>query len=118
MEKMTSLKVNCWLQWLTVTLALLSKVPAMPVDVDRVCIAPSAAKYRLTFTGQWTQTAFPKHYPLYRPPAQWSPIIGEWADLISKNGILLNICNICYTTFWVCSPKPFTLFLLRGFDPD
>ncbi|XP_052429751.1 spondin-2b [Carassius gibelio] len=76
MEKMTSLKVNCWLRWLTVTLALLSKVPAMPVDVDRVCMAPSAAKYRLTFTGQWTQTAFPKHYPLYRPPAQWSPIIG------------------------------------------
>uniref|UniRef100_A0A673IIF3 Spondin domain-containing protein n=1 Tax=Sinocyclocheilus rhinocerous TaxID=307959 RepID=A0A673IIF3_9TELE len=78
MEKMTSLKVNCWLQWLTGTLALLSGVPAMPVDVDRVCMAPSAAKYRLTFTGQWTQTAFPKHYPLYRPPAQWSPIIGEW----------------------------------------
>ncbi|RXN20349.1 spondin-2 [Labeo rohita] len=76
MEKMTSLEVNCWLQWLTVTLALLSGVPAMPVDVDRVCMAPSAAKYRLTFTGQWTQTAFPKHYPLYRPPAQWSPIIG------------------------------------------
>ncbi|XP_048033009.1 spondin-2b [Megalobrama amblycephala] len=76
MEKMRSLKVNCWLQWLTVTLALLSEVPAMPFDVDRVCTAPSTAKYRLTFTGHWTQTAFPKHYPLYRPPAQWSPIIG------------------------------------------
>lgn len=102
MEKMTSLKVNCWLQWLTVTLALLSGVPAMPVDVDRVCMAPSAAKYRLTFTGQWTQTAFPKHYPLYRPPAQWSPIIGEWADLISKNRVVVTIIllknfNICYT---------------------
>ncbi len=71
----------------------------MPVDVDRVCMAPSAAKYRLTFTGQWTQTAFPKHYPLYRPPAQWSPVIGEWADLISKNRVVVNIIILKIVTF-------------------
>jgi len=85
---MTSLKTNCWLQWLTMTLALLSGVPGIPVDVAHECTAPSTAKYRLTFTGQWTQTAFPKHYPLYRPPAQWSPIIGEWAVLICKKRVV------------------------------
>jgi len=85
---MTSLKTNCWLQWLTMTLALLSGVPGILVDVAHECTAPSTAKYRLTFTGQWTQTAFPKHYPLYRPPAQWSPIIGEWAVLICKKRVV------------------------------
>lgn len=85
----------------------------MPVDVDRECMATSAAKYRLTFTGQWAQTAFPKHYPLYRPPAQWSPVIGEWADLISKNRIVVNIILLKCVTFGI------PLFVsVRGFDPD
>ncbi|XP_057206184.1 spondin-2-like [Triplophysa rosa] len=74
MEKITS--TNCWLHCVTLMLSVLPGVPAMPVDVDRVCMAPSTAKYRLTFAGKWSQTAFPKHYPLYRPPAQWSPIFG------------------------------------------
>ncbi|TRY98493.1 hypothetical protein DNTS_014631 [Danionella cerebrum] len=62
--------------WLSVTLAVFGGVPSLPLDTDRMCSSASAVKYKLSFTGQWTQTAFPKHYPLYRPPAQWSPIIG------------------------------------------
>lgn len=88
MEKITS--TNCWLQCVTLMLALLRGVLAMPVDVDRECMAPSTAKYRLTFTGKWSQTAFPKHYPLYRPPAQWSPIFGEYAH---RNHYLLENCD-------------------------
>ncbi|KAL8189825.1 UNVERIFIED_CONTAM: Spondin-2 [Gekko kuhli] len=34
------------------------------------------AKYSIVFTGKWSQVAFPKQYPLYRPPAQWSPLLG------------------------------------------
>lgn len=41
------------------------------------CRARELAKYRLTFTGKWTQAAFPKQYPLFRPPAQWSSLLGE-----------------------------------------
>ncbi len=85
----------------------------MPVDVDRECMATSTAKYRLTFTGQWAQTAFPKHYPLYRPPAQWSPVIGEWVDLISKNRVIVNIILLKCVTFAI------PLFVsVGGFDPD
>ncbi|XP_030622591.1 spondin-2b [Chanos chanos] len=76
MEKVTSVCVSCMLHWFTLMLTLLGGVPALPVGSNPECSAGSTAKYSLTFTGKWSQTAFPKHYPLYRPPAQWSPLIG------------------------------------------
>ncbi|MFT7797460.1 spondin-2 [Arapaima gigas] len=62
----------CW--WAALT--LLWGVRATPLDLDRVCSADAPAKYSLVFKGKWSQAAFPKQYPLYRPPAQWSPLIG------------------------------------------
>lgn len=54
-------------------------VNPMPVPTDvPMCTASEAVQYRLTFTGKWTQAAFPKQYPVYRPPAQWSNLIGRW----------------------------------------
>ncbi|KAM9795609.1 spondin-2b [Neosynchiropus ocellatus] len=47
----------------------------VPTDVPR-CTASEPATYSLTFTGKWTKAAFPKQYPVYRPPAQWSTLIG------------------------------------------
>uniref|UniRef100_A0A665VZ01 Spondin-2 n=1 Tax=Echeneis naucrates TaxID=173247 RepID=A0A665VZ01_ECHNA len=50
---------------------------SMPVPTDiPMCTASETAQYSLTFTGKWTQAAFPKQYPVYRPPAQWSNLIG------------------------------------------
>eukprot|EP00061_Rhincodon_typus_P016490 g44740.t1 len=46
-----------------------------PVDGEPPCAASGRAKYSLIFTGKWSRTAFPKQYPLYRPPAQWSPLM-------------------------------------------
>lgn len=64
--------------WLaSLTLTLLGSVHPMPVTIDPVCTADTTAKYSLTFTGMWSQTSFPKQYPIYRPPAQWSPLIGK-----------------------------------------
>ncbi|XP_061421320.1 spondin-1-like isoform X2 [Lethenteron reissneri] len=34
------------------------------------------ARYVLTFHAEWNVRAFPKQYPLTRPPAQWSALIG------------------------------------------
>lgn len=77
--KMTTICKQCLLWCFTLMVTLLSGITTMPVSVlDTLCTAPSTAKYRLTFTGKWSQTAFPKQYPVYRPPAQWSPLIGEW----------------------------------------
>ncbi|XP_048399703.1 spondin-2-like [Stegostoma tigrinum] len=39
------------------------------------CPSHGAASYSLTFEGKWKPSAFPKQYPMYRPPAQWSPLI-------------------------------------------
>ncbi|XP_060782849.1 spondin-2b [Neoarius graeffei] len=77
MEKMKTICMRCLLWCFTLMVTLLSGIATMPVSVvDSFCTAPSTAKYRLTFTGKWSQTAFPKQYPVYRPPAQWSPLIG------------------------------------------
>ncbi|XP_012711606.2 spondin-2b [Fundulus heteroclitus] len=62
---------------LVVMLTLLPAVQSMPVPTDvPMCTAAETAQYSLTFTGKWTQAAFPKQYPVYRPPAQWSSLIG------------------------------------------
>lgn len=60
-------------------LTLSEGVHSMPVPTDvPMCTATETAQYRLMFTGKWTQAAFPKQYPVYRPPAQWSNLIGKY----------------------------------------
>lgn len=55
-------------------------IQAMPVPTDiPMCMASEPAHYQLTFTGKWSQSAFPKQYPVYRPPAQWSNIVGKYS---------------------------------------
>lgn len=58
-------------------LATLGTTASQPLGGDSVCTARPLAKYSITFTGKWSQTAFPKQYPLFRPPAQWSSLLGE-----------------------------------------
>ena len=41
------------------------------------CTARGPASYILVFTGHWSPQTFPKQYPMFRPPAQWSKLIGE-----------------------------------------
>uniref|UniRef100_A0A2K6PZ52 Spondin 2 n=1 Tax=Rhinopithecus roxellana TaxID=61622 RepID=A0A2K6PZ52_RHIRO len=48
----------------------------LPRGGESVCSARAPAKYSITFTGKWSQTAFPKQYPMFRPPAQWSSLLG------------------------------------------
>ncbi|XP_035280908.1 spondin-2b isoform X1 [Anguilla rostrata] len=74
-EKMTDVHTRGLLGWLA-TLFMLCGTLAMPVEVDPECSGGTSAKYSLVFTGMWSQTAFPKQYPMYRPPAQWSHLIG------------------------------------------
>ncbi|XP_048350313.1 spondin-2-like [Sphaerodactylus townsendi] len=60
----------------TLLLTILGCASCLPLDDDSVCTAEELAKYSIIFTGKWSQVAFPKQYPLYRPPAQWSPLLG------------------------------------------
>lgn len=34
-------------------------------------------RYNITFVAEWSPRKFPKMFPRYRPPAQWSKLIGE-----------------------------------------
>ncbi|KAM6220651.1 spondin-2 [Rhynchocyon petersi] len=61
---------------LAVLLAALNSVAGLPLGADSSCNARHPARYSITFTGKWSQTAFPKQYPLFRPPAQWSSLLG------------------------------------------
>lgn len=50
--------------------------PVRPLNGSE-CTARGPASYLLVFTGQWSPQAFPKQYPLFRPPAQWSKLMGK-----------------------------------------
>lgn len=68
-----------WLLQLLVvllSLCLASAGPLQPLNGTE-CTAKGPASYILVFTGHWSPQAFPKQYPLFRPPAQWSKLIGE-----------------------------------------
>ncbi|KAJ1061389.1 hypothetical protein K5549_018626, partial [Capra hircus] len=57
-------------------LASLGGVAGQPLGAEPTCTAQPLARYSVTFTGKWSQASFPKQYPLFRPPAQWSSLLG------------------------------------------
>ncbi|EDL37411.1 spondin 2, extracellular matrix protein, isoform CRA_a, partial [Mus musculus] len=57
-------------------LAMIGSTTSQPLGGESVCTARPLARYSITFIGKWSQTAFPKQYPLFRPPAQWSSLLG------------------------------------------
>lgn len=58
-------------------LASLGSAAGQPLGAEPMCTAQPLARYSITFTGKWSQASFPKQYPLFRPPAQWSSLLGE-----------------------------------------
>ncbi|XP_032654689.1 spondin-2 [Chelonoidis abingdonii] len=66
---------SCKVIW-TLFITILGYTSCLPVGDDSVCTAEEIAKYSIVFVGKWSQAAFPKQYPLYRPPAQWSSLLG------------------------------------------
>ena len=41
------------------------------------CDADILVIYRIKLSTNWNKSLFPKHYPEFRPPAQWSASHGE-----------------------------------------
>ncbi|XP_074086078.1 spondin-2 isoform X2 [Macrotis lagotis] len=60
----------------TLLLTALSWSSCLPVGEEAICTAPGLGRYSISFTGKWSQATFPKQYPLFRPPAQWSSLLG------------------------------------------
>ena len=42
------------------------------------CDADKLMVYRVTLATHWSRTLFPKQYPEWRPPAQWSKLVGQF----------------------------------------
>lgn len=71
-------------------------------EVDS-CNSDRLAIYKVVLHTYWTRDRFPKHYPDWRPPAQWSNTIGgspwwwsDWVDwALSQTGSLIDalICD-------------------------
>lgn len=75
----SQLVIPGWLRHLLIVLLKLSLFSASPLKVTNgtACTARGPASYILVFTGQWSPQLFPKQYPLFRPPAQWSKLVGK-----------------------------------------
>lgn len=54
-------------------LCSLSTADGVPAE----CSADKLIVYRMVLHTFWTSSRFPKHYPQWRPPAQWSTLIGR-----------------------------------------
>lgn len=79
-QMMSPEHLSCvWLQQLLFVLLKLCLTLAGPLRPlnGTECTARGPASYILVFTGHWSPQAFPKQYPLFRPPAQWSKLMGE-----------------------------------------
>ena len=55
------------------------------------CPPGMLAVYRLSLATEWSEEKFPKQYPQWRPPAQWSKTVGQCSDI--SNYFLEN--NLC-----------------------
>ena len=44
---------------------------------DATCQPDKLTVYKVVMHTFWSRDRFPKHYPDWRPPAQWSKVIGE-----------------------------------------
>jgi hypothetical protein len=84
MENLSAATASGGALW-TLLLATLGSTAGQPLGEESVCTARPLAKYSITFTGKWSQTAFPKQYPLFRPPAQWSSLLGKGSSSLSPD---------------------------------
>jgi len=62
--------------WIGACVAFLIAVEASQRPEDD-CDEDSMAVYNMTFTALWSKSVFTKQYPLFRPHAQWSAVVGR-----------------------------------------
>ncbi|KAF9802087.1 hypothetical protein SFRURICE_004338 [Spodoptera frugiperda] len=55
---------------------LLPALAAAAAGDNDVCNPDKMTVYKMVLHTYWTREKFPKHYPDWRPPAQWSKVYG------------------------------------------
>ena len=66
-------------------------VLVVPGTLATSCPPDMLAVYSLALRTEWSEDRFPKQYPQWRPPAQWSKTIGELD--VSGSGSGLHASN-------------------------
>nr|CAD7404240.1 unnamed protein product [Timema poppensis] len=76
------------------------------------CHGDNLAVYNLTLQTNWTEKLFPKHFPEWRPPAQWSGLVDT-----QRSGLVgeYNSMSHRHSVVWIGSTAsyyPFGLYAL------
>ncbi|CAG0890259.1 unnamed protein product [Darwinula stevensoni] len=59
------------------TVPLLALFPVLLRAAPDACDQDKLLLYQVNLETNWSREAFPKHYPEWRPPAQWSKVVGR-----------------------------------------
>ena len=49
----------------------------LPSVTSSECSSNRLVLYKVIFRTNWNRKLFPRQYPEWRPPAQWSKVVGE-----------------------------------------
>ena len=49
----------------------------LPSVTSSECSSNRLVLYKVIFRTNWSRKLFPRQYPEWRPPAQWSKVVGE-----------------------------------------
>lgn len=88
------LKMGCFraLVALTLVVGVLCKAaPASMAGSSESCQPEKMTVYKMVLHTFWTRDKFPKHYPDWRPPAQWSKVYGMFVVFVGS--ALYNMCR-------------------------
>jgi Spondin_N len=50
-------------------------------EASKVCEPDHLTVYRVIVNTFWNDRLFPKHFPQWRPPAQWTKLVGQFSQL-------------------------------------
>lgn len=95
----------------TVLLLVLGLIPLMDGAVlqSESCNSEALVFYRIRLQTSWSRQLFPKHYPEFRPPPQWSMTYGKGWVFVGSTGVCGTIGNC---TFLCC--KKIYIYLLKN----
>ena len=79
---------------MTPMVVLVVAVLVAPGTLASSCPPDMLAVYSLALRTEWAEDRFPKQYPQWRPPAQWSKTIGELHVIWALDLKLRSQCEI------------------------
>ena len=91
--------------WVMTSFLLIAKVRSDASSMK--CQSTKLVVYQVTFKTFWDREKFPKQYPEWRPPAQWSKLIGKtnniwiFAPKMNYRHIVWKLLKISHLNFWI-----------------